>query len=434
MVDANLLLSGWLRKLRVAIENAQEHYNSTTQLGGPGVDVEVDEVCFRAQWKCGLDGSSGKEWLRYIAAMERDGDDMVLMRLPHRFAKGGGQGGGGPLDDEELRRFVLRASGSNIPLFRAGTIVHTDSARAYRNLAWRADDAPQAGASSEDVEVLCNPKPAAWRLESRFEVIEREYASRRETRSRKAEIAQQYAHLRLSHTSVCHSQQKTLLKRSEHTAIRRIVLPPEVALALRGRDPLLRGDVTYRVGGTQKIDGHWRLLRKRAAHKEIQTSLGDQLHRTVLCHQWAHVAGPSTDLLLHLGQTLQSVRARCATVEDCDAAAKRARRASLGGQGTATKWRDIKAGEIDLQAREVQAREAMSSADVVSGATEAEMEEHACDPCTVGISSDDDWDAEAGNRFMENEALAARSQGVDANLGRAPSVAADMSLQAWLAS
>ena len=98
MVDSKRLTAGWLHKLRLAIEHAQEHYNSTTQLGGIAVDVEVDEICFRASWTRHSDGTSGKEWMRYIAAMERDGDDIVVMRLDNRFAKGGGQGWGGHIE------------------------------------------------------------------------------------------------------------------------------------------------------------------------------------------------------------------------------------------------------------------------------------------------------------------------------------------------
>ena len=82
-------------------------------------------------------------WMRYVVAMERDGDDMVSMRLEPRFAAGGGQGGGGPIDDGELAEFVIRESRGGIPLFLAGSVVHSDSARAYRNLNWRNEGIPQ---------------------------------------------------------------------------------------------------------------------------------------------------------------------------------------------------------------------------------------------------------------------------------------------------
>ena len=203
------------------------------------------------------------------------------------------------MSDDELVRFVLRSDGSGIPLFRAGSIIHSDSAKAYRNLAWREEFVPTTGAPANEITSECTRAVAgapkrAFRIESRFEVIEREYASRREVRGRNEAVARLYRHLNLSHTSVCHSAQKHLIKRKQYVAARRIVLPHEVAVALaaQGSDPFLRGDVTYRLGGTQKVDGHWRLFRKRTARREFPTKLDATLHRAVLCHQWAHVAGP----------------------------------------------------------------------------------------------------------------------------------------------
>jgi hypothetical protein len=43
------------------------------------VDIEVDEICSRSKWARDSDNNYGKEWLRYIAAMERNGDNRVLM-------------------------------------------------------------------------------------------------------------------------------------------------------------------------------------------------------------------------------------------------------------------------------------------------------------------------------------------------------------------
>ena len=50
-LDHGKLVSGWLRKVRGVVSEVQELRNSTWQLGGAGVDVEIDEVCFRARWK-----------------------------------------------------------------------------------------------------------------------------------------------------------------------------------------------------------------------------------------------------------------------------------------------------------------------------------------------------------------------------------------------
>ena len=103
--------------------------NANAQVGGVGVDVEVDEVCLRARWVM-KDGVWHREWIRYLAAVERGSSKIVLRQLDTRLVAGAGQGGGGALSNEELLRVVLPPGGP--PLFRPGTIVHTDSAKAYR--------------------------------------------------------------------------------------------------------------------------------------------------------------------------------------------------------------------------------------------------------------------------------------------------------------
>jgi hypothetical protein len=427
MEDAERLTTGWLHKVRLAIECAQDHYNNTTQLGGPGIDVEIDEVCFRAKWTRLSDGTTGKTWMRYVVAMERDGDDMVVMQLKPRFAKGGGQGGGGPIDDEELAAFVLRENGSGIPLFRVGSFVHSDSARPYRNLNWRSEHIPPLAASEEDKAELCAVKPSAWRLESRIEVLEREHAVRRELRGRSQSEALRYQHLRLSHTSVCHSPLKNLTGKKQFVAPRRIVPPPEIARALEGLDPWLRDGVTYRLGGSQKVDGHWRLFRKRAAHREIPSALAELLHRVVLRHQWAHVAGPGTDLLRHLGETLSTVRAReqCVvdlTVED------RTRAAACGGQGTSAKWRQIKEDD------ECDRRLAASSSSAHALADDEHLAE---DDVSCALVEIDSGDEQSVHTVSDDEVGAdrARSGASEVDPGDiADDGVANRTVGAWLAS
>ena len=48
-----------------------EEHNANIQIGGPGVEVEMDEVCYRARWTTDADGTDVREWVRYIAAYER---------------------------------------------------------------------------------------------------------------------------------------------------------------------------------------------------------------------------------------------------------------------------------------------------------------------------------------------------------------------------
>ena len=131
-----------------------------------GSEVEIDEVCFRARWKRDGSGAWGKEWHRYIAAHERHGGPLILKALPVRFAKGHGQGGGGSLTDEELHDFIMRPGTGAPPLLRPGTIVHTDGARAYRNLDWRTE----AGAPPRPTDDIAYTAtllwPGVWRRET----------------------------------------------------------------------------------------------------------------------------------------------------------------------------------------------------------------------------------------------------------------------------
>jgi hypothetical protein len=102
-------------------------------------------------------------------------------------------------------------------------------------------------------------------------------------------------------------------------------LDPEDAAALAGTaaDPCLRGEVTWRRAGTQKIDGHWRLLRQRVATRGWNTSDGANLRRAVRTHQWRLWRTPSADLFFELGATLRRHREllACRDEEAMEAAA-----------------------------------------------------------------------------------------------------------------
>ena len=67
--------------------------------------------------------------------------------------------------------------------------------------------------------------------------------------------------LQLTHHSVVHSKKKGGLQNREFTAVRRVHLHPDVAAVLEDadvflRDPFLIDGVTWRVCGTQTVDGH----------------------------------------------------------------------------------------------------------------------------------------------------------------------------------
>jgi len=307
-VDHPKLVSGWLADARRVVAAAQTESNANVQLGGVGVEVELDEICFRARWAQDEDGHWGKEWIRYIAAYERHTGRIVLKQLPVRFAKGGGQGGGGALSSEELHDFLFRPGGT--PLLLPGTIVHTDGARAYRDLHWTLDPDFPEQPTEELVQRVTHTRPSAWRLESFQEVLEREAAERRNFRGRDPVWSAKYAGLRLVHTSVCHTKQKGGVARRQFVAVRRVrPHPDDVAAYEENRDPWLLEGITWRKAGTQTVDGYWTTLRKRGAHRGINTRLRDGLHNAVLVHQWAYLAGPSANMVAHLGTTLREYRA-----------------------------------------------------------------------------------------------------------------------------
>ena len=63
-VDHPKLVSGWLADARRVVAAAQTESNANVQLGGVGVEVELDEICFRARWAQDEDGQWGEEWIR----------------------------------------------------------------------------------------------------------------------------------------------------------------------------------------------------------------------------------------------------------------------------------------------------------------------------------------------------------------------------------
>ena len=234
----------------------------------------------------------------------------VLRRLEVRQVAGTGKGGGGSLSNEELESVILPPGAP--PLLRPGTIVHTDSAKAYRNLGFY-DHLGTGPPDADVVEELMGQRPSQWRWESNFERQERFEAEKRDALGgggRTAFWASKYRHLRLGHTAVVHK--KTEKRGRQFVVMRRVKLAPEDAavLAAAGDDRFLRGLYTWRLGGTQTVDGYWRTLRRRVAHRGINTAKLHIIHHAVLCHQWSHWAGPSCSLFEHLGATLKRARER----------------------------------------------------------------------------------------------------------------------------
>eukprot|EP00438_Fugacium_kawagutii_P013600 Skav223061 [mRNA] locus=scaffold1069:453384:454902:+ [translate_table: standard] len=101
--------------------------NDELQLGGLGEDVEMDEIAFRS-----VTVLDQVHWIRFLAAAKRGSSFVHLYKLTTRVTASG-QGGGGPLSLEELGP-ALRI-GTHRPLLKVGSVVHTDSAKAYKHLS-----------------------------------------------------------------------------------------------------------------------------------------------------------------------------------------------------------------------------------------------------------------------------------------------------------
>ena len=297
------------QKLRSLV--AEEHCSvqSAVQLGGIGVDVEMDEVNFRTQEV--FEGGERKfRMQRYLCAAERHSRKYVLVPLPEKFVKSGSRTGA--ITNEELYQAMFPAG--RPPLLLPGTVVHTDGAKAYRNLGW------QGAPSSAEVPLelareLVGQRPSAWRWEWQEEADDRARAEAQEelgtVAGRTEEWASRYRHLRLVHTAVVHSYNKPGFRR-QYVAMRRCHFQAEDAEVIRqsGQDMFLIGNVSWRKGGTQKVDGYWRLLRLRVANRGMNTCSDRQMQERVLVHQWSHTIGPGVELLHQLGATLEGRRRR----------------------------------------------------------------------------------------------------------------------------
>ena len=313
-VHAKTVPAKFMAPLRAIVAEEQAVAEEHLQLGGVGVDVEMDEVCFRWR-KIKKDGETFSRVERYLCTAERVGRKMLLVPLPVKDVAVGGRTGA--ISNEELYDAIFPRG--RPPVLLPGTIVHTDSAKAYRNLGWQGapatEELPQGLA-----EELVGERPSPWRWESQEEADERaeaEAAEELHTLAGRTEAwASRYRHLRLVHTAVVHKKRPG--RKRQYVVMRRCNLQPEDANVLRaaGTDPFLVGNATWRKGGTQKVDGYWRLLRQRVANRGVNSGLADQTRTRVLVHQWSHAAGPAADLFAHLGKTLLLRRER--TVGDLE--------------------------------------------------------------------------------------------------------------------
>ena len=175
-------------------------------------------------------------WLRWFGMVQRGSSRVYLQQLPDREVAGQGQGGGGPLSCVELEN-VLRAH-TDTPALAAESILHTDSAKAYKRVG-----------------------PLKY--------------ARRGAHLYAFEGTPPFDKFHYLHTNVCHK--KKVGVRQEFVALRTV----------RSRSGRTR-DV---LGGTQKIDGFWASLRRFIGRKACNTGTADSvkrewLHANVRCFQW----------------------------------------------------------------------------------------------------------------------------------------------------
>ena len=205
----------------------------------------------------------------------------------------------------------------------------------------------------------------------------------------------------LSHTSVKHSPSPGNLLTREFVAVRRVHLHPSVAATLRTTDlvadrhPWLNADdITWVKAGTQTVDGYWQTLRKRGAHRGMNTGLQDALRNAVLVHQWSYLAGPSADLLVELGLLLQQRRQRRAARDHAvdleSGGSDEDRRAQLQRQARHRKALGA-AGVFSANREAARARAAVQIA--LGEAEEDEPEEQQAPPTPQFFADVDDGDA-----------------------------------------
>ena len=301
----------WQAKVRDLVAEERRIQEEVIQLGGVGVDVEMDEVSFRWR-KVKRPKEEGGDYSlveRYLCVAERVGRRMLCIPLPTKKVEVGGRCGA--ITNEELYAAIFPRG--RPPILLPGTVVHTDSAKAYRNLGWQGAPAVDR-MPAELAEELLGERPCAWRREAQAEADEREEAERAEelgTLAGRTEAwASRYRHLRLVHTAVVHKKKPG--RRRQYVMMRRCHFMPEDAEVLRerGQEPFLVGNVTWRKGGTQKVDGYWRTLRRRTANRGANSRIGDLMRSKVLAHQWSHALGPGADLFRSLGEAFAARRAR----------------------------------------------------------------------------------------------------------------------------
>ena len=211
-------------------------------IGGNRQHVEADEIAFRCRPAL-VDNEERIEWIRYIAVARRGSAKIFMELLDQRFTGGAGQGGGGALSVEEFVR-IFRVD-SESPLMAKFSILHTDSAKAYKHTGPMYWAKPSANGFHDP------------------DVVEVHHWSFRQLQHG------------WTHTSVCHKE--------------KVGQPVQYAVTRTIR--LHDGSCETCKCGTQAIDGFWASLRKHVGRCGVNTGDPDsmtrqRLHRLVREFQW----------------------------------------------------------------------------------------------------------------------------------------------------
>lgn len=292
----------------------QAKQNAELRLGGAGNpeasqecdraprEVEMDEMCFRTkavilrdaveafpdiqgELSEGLDMTAAKVIaLRVFGAMDRGSSQVFLDFMVPKLVE---SGGGGPIEKEELWRMLgnIGEDAAERPFrVRFGSVIHTDSARAYANLGY----APFQETESRQSEALAKNLPAEGQVVQNERLGEEKKAGFHEARRVSTEAAK-YACQKYAVTHVVHKK-KPGIRRSF------------VKLA---KVRLHDGDEAWVKAGTELIDGHWAMLRKCVSRTPVNTWRLGALHRNLRFFQWKYWQGPGVAKLAAMGKAMR---------------------------------------------------------------------------------------------------------------------------------
>ena len=237
--------------------------------------------------------------MRYLGIFERSSGRYVLKEMADIRVKAGG---GGPISNEELWR-LLRPSGEGAgdQVLRYGTVIHTDSARAYANLAWKemaiSRDEVRQHNPNETAGAQAEREEAEGQLlgEEDSEAVGRARGwAAPELGRRVGEWSQRYQEFRYAHTAVCHKKKKG--RKCQFVAVK-------FATLFDGRTGWFKG-------GTELVDGFWARLRKNVSRTSINSRHRQALRQMVWSYQWRDWWGPGVDTFKKAGPAIMEERQR----------------------------------------------------------------------------------------------------------------------------